>query len=292
MTKQTVLVTGASGHLGQLVLAELVKNKKTNIIATTRDISKLNSLASQGVSVRSADFNNSEALVKAFEGADKLLLISTDAIGARLEQHKNAINAAKKAGVKHIIYTSWPNPTTSKALVADDHAATELLIKESGLSYTILRNFYYANNLLHSLPNAVAMGAIYGTAGKGKVAYVTREDCAKAAAGALESTSFENKVYDITGPRAITTDELAGILSEVVGKKIPYVDLTEADFKAALVKSGLPELWADVYVSFDVANKLGEEEKVSSAVKELSGHSPQDIADFLLANRAALLNAK
>lgn len=285
MKKQTVVVTGAGGHLGQLVIKELLKHNKVEIIATTRDAKKI----TFPVTVKEADFNQSEKLVAAFKGADRLLLISTDAIGSRVEQHKNAIQAAVTAGVKHIIYTSWPSPETSKALVGPDHAATELLIKQSGLSYTILRNYYYSNNLLQALPTAVAMGTLYGTAGEGKVAYITREDCAKAAAGALEATYTDNKILDITGPRAVNYDELAAILSEVVGKKIPYVDLPENDFKQALLKSGLPEIWADVFVSFDLANRANEVEKVSGAVEAISGQKPQDIEDFLRENKKILI---
>lgn len=287
-TTEKLLVTGASGNLGRLILKALLRNKATNIIATSRNVEKLSEFAKLGVEVRPADFGDQKSLATAFRGADRLLLISTDAIGARIDQHKNAINAAKEAGVKHIIYTSWPKAETSKALVSDEHLQTEKLIKESGLTYTILRNFNYSENLFHSIPAAIQIGTLYGTAGNGKVAYVTREDCANAAAGALLSDKHQNKILDITGPRAYDYNEVVELVSEITDKKINYIDLSEADFKAALLKSGLPEIWADVFVTFDIAFKNGDTETPSNAVLELSGIAPKDLKDFLLENRKVL----
>ena len=280
---KNLLVTGASGKLGQLVIQDLI-GKDVKIIATTRKAASLSALTEKGVDVREADFNAPESLVKAFTGADRLLLISTDAIGARIEQHKNAIDAAVKAGVKHIIYTSWPNPDQSLAAVATDHNETEKLIKASGLSYTILRNFLYTDNLLQSTAAAKGMGSFFGTAADGKAAFVTRQDCAHAAAGALLSDDVSNQALDITGPEAITYTELASIVSEVIGQKLPYQDLSASDFKAGLEKSGLPAQWADVYVSFDLAQRAGEMSKVSGAVEKLSGRKPQTVKEFLQAN--------
>lgn len=289
---EKLLVTGASGNLGRLVLKALLRNKAANIIATSRNIEKLSEFAKQGVEVRPADFDDYKSLVTAFRGADRLLLISTDAIGARVEQHKNAINAAKEAGVKHIIYTSWPKADTSKALVSEDHLQTENLIKESGLTYTILKNYYYSENLFFSVPTALQMGALYGAVGAGRVAFVTREDCANAAAGALLSNKHQNQSLDITGPQAYNYNEVVSMISEVTGKKLNYVDLPEADLKAALLKSGLPEIWADLFVSFDVAFRNGDNERPSNAVLELSGIAPKDFKQFLVENKEALVALK
>lgn len=285
---EKLLVTGASGHLGRLVLKALLRNKATNIIATGRNVEKLAEFAKEGIEIRPADFNDPKTLVTAFRGADRLLLISTDAIGARIEQHKNAILAAKAAGVKHIIYTSWPKAETSKALVAEDHLQTEKLIKESGMTYTILRNFNYSENIFFSIPTAIEMGTLYGTAGNGKVAYVTREDCANAAAGALLSNKHQNKILDITGPRAYDYDEVVKMVSEVTGKKVSYVNIPEEDLKNALLKSGLPELFAELFVTFDIAFRNGDTGTPSNAVLELSGIAPKDFKDFLIENKEAL----
>jgi NAD(P)H dehydrogenase (quinone) len=284
-----ILVTGASGKLGTLVLKGLLKNQKNNIIATTRNPENLSNLAKEGIEVRTADFNDPKNLANAFIGADRLLLISTDAIGSRIEQHKNAIAAAKESGVKHIIYTSWPKPNTSVAVVAKEHLETENLIKASGLSYTILRNLPYAENIFYSIPNAIAMGTLYGAAGSGKVAYVTKQDCADAAVGALLSNNYTNTIVDITGPEAISHFELAKIISEVTGKNVNYVDLPEIDFKNGLLKSGMPELWAEVFAKFDVSYKNLDTAVISDAVEELSGHKPKSIREFIKENKDALL---
>lgn len=281
----TLLVTGASGKLGrQTVEFLLKKHPEAKIIATTRKPETLKDLAARGVEVRAADFNQVESLAAAFKGADRLFLISTDAIGARVAQHANAINAAKAAGVKHILYTSYPNTDHSPALVAPDHDATEKLIQKSGLSYTILRNSLYADNLLQSLVPAIAHGNIIGSAGAGKIAYVTRQDCAEAAAEALASNSTESKTLDLTGPAGVDYSELANVVSEVTGKKIGYVDLSDADFQGALEKSGLPEMWAKVCVSFDQSAKQGDVATPSNTFFSLVGRAPQDVKSFLAQN--------
>lgn len=287
-----LLVTGASGKLGGLVLEALLKRGEKGIIATSRNKEKLSSYKERGVEVRAADFEDEARLAEAFKGAERLLIISTDAIGSRVLQHKNAINAAKAAGVRHIVYTSWPKADTSVAFVSKEHIETEKLIKESGLSYTILRNYPYAQNIFYAIPHALETGTLYGTAGKGSVAYVTREDCADAAAGALASSSFENEILDITGKDSVNYEELVKLVSEVSGKKLNYVDIPEADLKEALLKSGLPEVWADVFVTFDLSYKNGDTKFVTNAVEKLSGHAPKGFKEFLIENRAALFSAQ
>lgn len=289
MKNETLLVTGASGHLGKLVLNALLKGPKRNIIATSRNIDKLSEYKDQGLTLRSADFANPESLLEAFQGADRLLLISTDAIGSRVTQHKNAIEAAVKAGVKHIIYTSLPHPDTSPGIIAHEHNETEKLIRASGLSYTILRNNLYADNFLQSAPTAISMGALIGTSGTGKTAYVTRQDCAETAAGALASSETESTVIDVSGPEAVDYVKVAAVLSEVANKKVPYLDMPEADFKAALTKSGLPETWADVYVAFDLSSRQGSLGATTNAVEKYAGHKPKSLQTFLQESKAALL---
>src|SRR3989344_104739 len=284
-SNERILVTGASGHLGQLVLENLLKSGQKDLIGTTRSPDKLAHLTQKGVEIRAADFNNISSLVEAFRGATRLLLISTADIGQRIEQHKNAIDAAKKAGVKHIFYTSWPNTERSPALVAPDHAATENFIKESGLKYTFLRNNPYTQNLFYSLPNAIESGKLFGCAGDGKVSYVMREDCAAAAAGALiNAEKYENTYFDITGPKAYSYPELLNVLNEVTGKKVTYIDISPEDFKAGAISSGLPELYAQLFVSFDLAAKQGDSGLVTDAVQKLSGKPAADIHAFLKAN--------
>lgn len=289
MSSNLLLVTGASGHLGKLVLESLLRDGQYKIRATTRTPEKLTEYSKSGVEVRAADFTNAKSLKEAFAGASRMLLISTDGLGTRVEQHKNAIEAAKQVGIQHIVYTSWPKPETSAAGVAGEHLATEKILKESGISYTILRNYPYAENLFMSLPGAIEHGGLAGAAGAGKVAYVTKKDCAEAAAGALKSSSMKNQILDITGPRAVDYKEVARLTGQILGREFGYTDMPASEFKKVLVQTGLPEQWADLFVSFDVAYKNGDAEKVSTAVKDLSGHAPLDIEIFLKENlRSAL----
>jgi NAD(P)H dehydrogenase (quinone) len=282
---EKLLVTGASGNLGRLTLTALLKAGHRNLIATTRSPEKLREFARQGVDVRGADFKNPSTLKEAFKDATRILLISTTDVGQRVEDQKSAIAAAKTVGVQHVIYTSWPNPATSPAVVAPDHAATEKIIKDSGIKYTFLRNYSYAENLLFALPAAVESGTFYGSAGTGKNAYVTREDAANAAAGALiKAGEFENVSLNITGSTAYSHAEVAALVSDIKHKKVAYQDLPPDDFKAALIKTGLPDIVAQIFVSIDLAVKAGDLATTSDAVQRLSGKSPTGLADFLKAN--------
>ena len=283
---ERILVTGASGQLAQLTLSTLLKAGQKNLIATTRNPEKVNALGYDEVDVRSADFKTPSGLANAFEGATRLLLISTPDIGAsRVEQHKNAVTAARAAGVKHIIYTSCTNPETSPAIVAPDHAATENSIKESGLKYTFLRMNCYAQFLMYSLPAAIETGTLFGCAGTGKIAYVNREDCAKAAAGALiNAGQFENTYLNVSGPEAYSHADIASLVSDIKHTKVVYQDLSPEDYKAALVKTGLPELYAELFASFDLSVKNGDTAAVTDAVQKLSGKPPARLPEFLKAN--------
>jgi NAD(P)H dehydrogenase (quinone) len=283
---ERILVTGASGNLAQLTLAALLKAGQKNLLATTRDPEKVNALGYDEVDVRSADFKTPSGLASAFKGATRLLLISTTDVGAsRVEAHKTAVTAAKAAGVKHIIYTSCPNPETSTAIMAPDHAATEKFIKESGLKYTFLRMNCYAQFLMLALPAAIESGTLFGCAGTGKIAYVTREDCAKAAAGALINASqFENTSLDVSGPDAYSYADVASLVSEIKQTKVVYQDLSPEDYIAARVKTGLPELYAKWFASFELSVSRGDSAAVTDAVKKLSGKPPAGLPEFLKAN--------
>lgn len=281
-TNERLLVTGASGQLGQMVVEALLQAGLTNLIATTRQPEKLAHFATRGVEVRTADFNQPETLVSAFTGATRLLLISTGDVGSRIPQHQAAIAAAQAAGVQHIIYTSTPNPDHSPSLVAPEHAATEQLIRASGLTYTFLRNNLYAENLFHNLPPALKAGVLLGCAGDGKAAYVHRSDCAKAAAGALlQAEKFSNVALDISGPIAYTYSELAELVANITGKNLIYRDVSPAEFQVALVQRGLPNRFAQLFVGFDRAMQQGDLAAVTDAVQQLSGQTPQDITALL-----------
>jgi NAD(P)H dehydrogenase (quinone) len=291
--KPTLLVTGVSGHLGRRVVELLLEQGAGPLVVTTRSPDKVADLAARGVTVRRADFEDPASLTDAFRGVDRALLISTDALdrpGRRLAQHRNAVAAARQAGVSHLVYTSLPEPgPDSPIVVAADHRGTEEAIVASGLSHTILRNHFYADLLLFSLPRAVQTGELVAAAGDGASAYVTRDDCARAAAAALASTFAGTRVLDVSGPAAITHAELATITSNVTGRPVRYVPIPADALRAGMIAAGLPEGVADLYVSFDVGTARGFLAGASTAVADLTGTPPTPLASFLAANRAALL---
>jgi NAD(P)H dehydrogenase (quinone) len=291
-TKDTILVTGASGHFGRAVISHLINAHlvpASQIIAATRKPDNLSDLAKQGVIVRAADFDSSD-LARSFAGAKRLILISTDALdrpGRRLEQHLKAVKAAKEAGVQHIVYTSMPNPTAESPIgFASDHRGTEEAIAASGMTHTILRNSWYMENLAMSLPSAIASGKWYTATGKGKLSHTARDDQARAAAAALASGSTENKTYTLTGPQALTTEETAKIASEVLGKPIAVVHVTPEQLADGLKAAGVPDMFIPLMVSFDVNTAQGRMEMVTSDIKDLSGTAPQSLRDWFKANKA------
>lgn len=279
--KNKILVTGASGHLGRMVLEELKRKGAKNVIATSRDVSKIKEFEKMGFELRQADFSDKSSLIQGFKGAKRMLLISTDVIGHRVELHKNAINAARELGIKHIVYTSWPNPETSKAVVAKEHLETEKLIMESGMSYTILRNFSYAENLIPSLKHALESGEFIGAAGDGKVAYITKHDCALACVSALLKDDFENTILDLTGAQTYSYQDVAEMVSALKNKEITYKDLPKKEYESALEKSGFDNHMARTISSFDEAYKAGDLDEVSDSFTKLVGHKPQSLKDFL-----------
>lgn len=293
----TLLVSGASGQLGRRVVELLLETQTdaNSIVATTRTPEKLADFSARGVRVRYADFDNPASLSEAFAGVDRLLLISTDALsvpGQRLNQHRAAIQAAEAAGVSHVVYTSLVKPDpTSPVLLAPDHHGTEQALAASALDWTVLRENIYADTLLFSLARAVQSGTLANASGDGRTAYITREDCARAAAAALASAVGGRRTIDITGPEAVSQADLAALAARISGRPVTYVPLPLATLIAAMVGAGLPQPAAELYASFDTAIAVGRFSEVSNGVEELTGRKPTSVADFLAANRAALISS-
>lgn len=284
---QTLLVTGASGQLGRLAVEELLARGATKVVAGTRNPPKLSDLAAKGVEVRRVDFNDTN-LAAAFAGVDRVLLISTDAVGTRIEQQTHAANAAKAAGVRHIVYTSAPSPRPNPGTgVSPDHYWTEVAIAATGLDYTFLRDHIYAEISLMGAGSAVASGQLFdATAGKGR-SYVTRADAARAAAGALLSAEGKS-IHDVTGPAAITQAELAALFTELSGKPVTRIGLSADELRGGMIAAGLPTGLADIMVAFDRDAADGYHAVVTDTVERFSGRKPQALAEFLAENRAAL----
>ncbi len=291
----TILVTGAAGHLGRAVVDHLLDTQKVDlarIVAASRDPAKLADLAARGVAIRKGDFDDAASLESAFAGIDRLLIVSTDALavpGQRLTQHKTAIAAAVKAGVKHLFYTSMPKPDDSLVSFAPDHLGTEEAVKASGLAYTILRDAWYHDNLLHSLPHNLSTGTWYSASGDGRIATIARDDCARAIAAALASpTTPGDATYTLTGPAAITTDEIAAIAAEVAGKPLKVVRVSDEQLAAGLKGAGIPDFFATVLVSADANTRTGRFDIVTDDFEKLTGDKPQSLKDFLSVHKAAL----
>ncbi|MES0096210.1 SDR family oxidoreductase [Mesorhizobium sp. M0019] len=293
----TLLVTGASGQLGRGVINHLLDTLKVSpqrIIAATRNPENLADLAARGVTIRAVDFDDTASLASAFTGADRVLIISTNELavpGKRLKQHETAVAAAKSAGVSHLLYTSMPNPEPgSPVLFAPDHHGTEQAIKASGIPYTIFRNGWYQENLFMALPHAIASGHWYTSAGDGHIAHGARDDMAAAIAAGLASSATESTTYTLTGPKAHTMAEIAALVTEVTGKPIEVIQLSDEALTEGLKAAGVPEAFAPVIVSFDTNTRSGRIGMVTDAVETLSGRKPQPLKQFLEANKAALVS--
>ncbi len=253
-----IAVTGASGQLGRLVIQSLLTQvSASDIVAVVRKPDSVSDLAAQGVQVRKADYTQPDALSAAFAGVEKLLLISSSEVGQRAPQHRNVVDAAKRAGVKLLAYTSLLHADTSPLALAREHLDTEAYIKASGIPYAMLRNGWYTENYLASVAPALQHGAFIGSAGEGRIASAARADYAAAAAAVLTLPGQEGKTYELAGDDAYTLTEFAAELSRQAGKTVPYVNLSKADFKGALLGAGLPEGLAELLADSDVGASQG-----------------------------------
>ncbi len=287
------LVTGASGHLGKAVINHLLNTNKVapnKIIATSRNPEHLAEFAAKGIHVRAANFDDVAHLTKAFEGATRVLLISTNAMepGVRLKQHLNAVKAAENAKVGHVIYTSMPNPVGNAVLFAPDHSGTEKALSDSTLSgYTVLRNNWYFENLFHGMPQALKSGTQYSAAAQGKIAHIARDDLARAAAAALSSDKSGKNTYTLSGSHEYTTDEIAKLVSAATGKPLAVVHVPVEGLVQGMIGAGLPEGMARMFASFDDAISKGSLSGKDTDFKTLTGVAPQSFETWLKANSAA-----
>jgi NAD(P)H dehydrogenase (quinone) len=285
-----IIVTGATGQLGRIVITKLLKKvPATEIVALVRDPAKAADLAATGVQVRAANYNEPATLDAAFAGATKVLLISGTEFGQRVQQHRNVIAAAQRAKVELLAYTSVLRADTSPMVVAVEHRETEALIKVSGLHYTILRNSWYTENYTASIPGAVQHGAFISCAGDGKISSAAREDYAEAAVAVLTQPNHAGKIYELGGDEAYTLADLAAEISRQTGKQIPYKNLTQAEYQSALVAAGLPEFLAEFLASSDVDAAKGTLFEGGRQLSQLIGRPTTPLASVV---KAALVNGE
>lgn len=281
----TIAITGASGQLGRLVADQLLDTvDPADVVLLTRSPSSLTEYSDRGATVRAADFDQPETLTEAFAGVTKLLVISTDTVGARVEGHLAAIAAAVEAGVEHIAYTSLPEPgADNPATAAADHLATEAALRESGVAWTMLRNNLYADMQVPTIEQAAASGSLFTNLGDGAAAYVTREDCAAVAVGVLTGEGHGFKEYDVTGPEAVSAQDFATFATEKAGRPVGITNVDDDAYAAGLLAAGLPDEVVPMVVSFGTSIRAGKLAHVSDVVETIGGRTPTPLSALLAA---------
>ena len=279
-----IAITGATGLLGQHVIENLLQTVPANqIVAFARDVKKGSSLSQKGVLVRQADYNDKASLITALQGVDKLLLISSREVGKRTIQHRNVIEAAKSADVQFIAYTSILHADRSPLSLHVEHVETEKMLADSGISYTLLRNGWYTENYLASVPAALEHGVFLGAAGDGKIASATRADYALAAARVISEEGHIGKVYELAGDEAWTLEQLAKELTKQSGKQVIYNNLSQADFVAALKTAGLPDKLSNMLADSDIGASKGGLFDDSHTLSKLIGRRTTTLAESIKA---------
>lgn len=288
-----IVITAASGRLGKAVAEELalrVPVERIRLAARTPE--KLDDYKKRGFSVVKGDYDDPQTLAQAFKGADAVLVVSSFGSNElRAKHHKDAIDAARKAGVKHLVYTSTVNPYPSRFDWAGAHHETEVYLKTSGLSYTVLRDAPYAANMDELMAHALASGVLSFPGVDAKVAYVTHGDIARAAASVLAGPKPAGGTYEMTGSKALTGHDLAKVLSMESGKQVKCIDMSPEDFAAMFRSMSFPEFVVEGLVSFYVAAGEGEYARVSGDIERLTGKAPESmeryIVDFVKKKKAA-----
>ena len=290
---RTLLVMGASGSLGRRVVDLLMEARAGRVIAASRSPDKISNVTLRGAEVREADPDSPASLDAAFVGVNRMLIISTDTIdssGRRLQRNRDVIEAAARAGVQHIIYTSVSGAARDSVVAGSfDHYETEQMLAASSLGWTVLRKNIYAENLLPALTQAVATGRWETAAGEGYIAYVTREDFAQAAAASVAYSFDGRHTLDVTGPMGVNHDMIARWLTETTGKPVTYVAVELATVVANLIEAGLSPEEAATQASFDAGAAKGQFAKSSRVVAELTGRPPMNMPAFIRAHRPRLL---
>jgi NAD(P)H dehydrogenase (quinone) len=286
----SIVITGATGQLGRHVIAALLQRgvPAHQIVAVGRSTEKLADFASRGVQVKAMDYDDAATVAEALRGADRVLLISSSAVGQRVEQHRTVIEAASAEGVDLIAYTSIANADTTGMKLAAEHQATEALLEESGVPFALLRNGWYLENYTEQLPATLAQGALAGSAGDGKISAATRADYAEAAAAVLVADGQAGKVYELGGDEAFTMAELAGEISTAANRPVSYQDLPAAEYAAMLAGFGVPQDFADILADSDLGIARGDLHVTTAHLSGLLGRPTTPMTDAIRAAVSAL----
>jgi NAD(P)H dehydrogenase (quinone) len=275
-----ILVTAATGHLGRLAVEGLLQKVPAQQIAVAvRNPEKAADFAARGIQVRRADYSQPDTLEAAFAGVEKVLFISSNEVGQRLQQHQGVVKAAKKAGVRLLVYTSILHADTSSLVLAEEHLGTEKLIRDSGIPFVFLRNGWYTENYTENLAPALQHGALVGSSGEGRIAIATRADYAAAAVAVLTSGGHENQVYELGGDAPVTLSELIAEVARQTGKSLVYKNLPPEQYQNVLVQAGVPVPFASILVDSSVGASRGELNDTSGTLKRLIGRPVTPLAD-------------
>jgi NAD(P)H dehydrogenase (quinone) len=283
----SVIVTGATGQLGRLVIEELLaKVPASEVTALVRDPGKATGLAARGVAVAVADYNSPESLDGLLRAGDRVLLISGNEFHRdRTAQHKAVLGAAAKAGAALFAYTSVPG--LQGGPVTDDHRATEDAILASGIPYSLLRNSLYHEMATMNIPAALQHGALVRAAGNGRLASASRADYAAAAAAVLSGDGHEDTVYELSGDTAWSFAEFAAEVSRQSGRHVPYHAVTGEEYAAMLSGAGLPDPLPHVMAGIDASIAAGELAHTTGDLSRLAGRPTTPVADAIAAALAA-----
>lgn len=285
-----ILVTGATGQFGAKAVEHLLKKgvEPSAIAVLVRNSDKGKHLEI-GITVRQGDYTDHGSMVRAFTGVDKLLLVSSnnrEAIENRTQHHKNAIDAAKEAGVNHLVYTSFVRkPGFEDSAIADfqnSHLETEKHLIESGMDYTILQNGIYAEMILAFSGDKIAETKnILFPAGEGKASWVLREELAEAAAHVLITNGHENKSYTLTNSEAVGFDFIAEQIAEILGEKIAYKSPSSNEFKVMLQNAKVPEMYIDMLTMWATALKQLTMDKADDTLASFLKREPTAVSKYL-----------
>jgi NAD(P)H dehydrogenase (quinone) len=277
-----IVITGATGELGHQVVERLVfKVPPKDICLAVRSVHRAERLSGYGVRIAPADYDVPDSLSAVFSGAEQVLLISSSDIGRRVSQHKAVINAARSAGVKHLVYTSMLHADTSTLAIADEHRHTENAIRESGLPFTILRNGWYTENCRIKLRIAMHRGFLLGSAGNGAQSIATRGDYAESAVAALTGKTQPGRVYELAGDVAWSYADMASELSKLVERDIGYRNVSSGEHHKILREAGVPATFADFLVDVDRAMAGGELLDDSHDLQTLIGRQATPLPRYL-----------
>jgi NAD(P)H dehydrogenase (quinone) len=280
----TFLVTGAAGNLGALAVESLLDRGVApgDIVATARDTDRLSALAARGVVTRRLDYDDPASVEAALEGVDRLLLVSSSAVGQRVAQHRTVLEVAARKGVELVAYTSILRADSTSLALAAEHHATEQALAELGLPHVLLRNGWYVENYTAQVPVHLEHGVI-GAAGTGRISAATRADYAEAAAAALVADDSVGKVHELAGDESFTMADYAATLAEQSGQEVAYVDLPQAEYAAALESAGLPAPYAALLADSDRGVAAGDLHDVSGTLSALIGRPTTPLADAVKA---------